>query len=111
MSGHAQKPLFCQSDWCYTPAEKDGGVLVLRAILSFAVSFSFLAGACAHSKTVPPKTNSQDTTQAVGESSGRLPLAGSGLRELATENQELLLGKITLVPPMHSKCSPAPALH
>ena len=30
----------------------------------------------------------------MGESSGRLPLAGSGLRELATENQELLLGKI-----------------
>jgi hypothetical protein len=111
MSGHAQKPLFCQSDWCYTPAEKDGGALVLRAILSFAVSFSFRAGACAHSKTVPPKTNSQATTQAVVESSGRLPLAGSGLRELATENQELLLGKITLVPPMRSKCSPAPALH
>jgi hypothetical protein len=42
MSGHAQKPLFCQSDWCYTPAEKDGGALVLRAILSFAVSSRFL---------------------------------------------------------------------
>jgi hypothetical protein len=40
-----------------------------------------------------------------------VPLAGSGLRELATEIQELLLGKINLVLLIHSKCSPAPALH
>ena len=84
---------------------------MLRAILSFAVSFSFLAVAGAQTKTAPHKTNSQATTQAVGESSGRLPVAGSGLRELATENQELLLGKITLVLLIHSKGSPAPALH
>jgi hypothetical protein len=72
--GDAQKPLCCQSGWCYTPAEKDGGVLVPRAILFFAVSFSFLAVASAQTKTVPLKTNSQATSQAVGESSGRLPV-------------------------------------
>jgi hypothetical protein len=47
---------------------------VLRAILSFAVSLSFLAVAGAQTKTVPPKTDSQATTPAVGESSGRLPV-------------------------------------
>ena len=47
---------------------------MFRAILSFAVSFSFLAVASAQTKTIPPKTNSQATTQAVGESSGRLPV-------------------------------------
>ena len=45
-----------------------------RAILFFAVSFSFLAVANAQTKTVPLKTNSQATSQAVGESSGRLPV-------------------------------------
>jgi len=83
---------------------------VRRAILSFAISFSFLAVASAQAKTVPPKTNSQATTRAAGGSSGRLPVAGSDSENLLLK-PGTALGKITLVLLIHSKGSPAPALH